>query len=73
MPIELDQNLKMKFIYDAIENGLTVKKVNENTYEFTKTCFKNEIKNEIKKSNRSISVPLTKKDNILSLISIIKN
>jgi len=71
MTIELDQKLKMKFIYDAIENGLTVKKVNENTYEFTKTCFKNEVK--VKKSNRSISVPITKKENVISLISMIKN
>lgn len=62
---------KMKFIYNAIEQGFTVKRVpdKENSYEFAMSLGSRKFpKKDVSKKNsegrRSLSMPITKKEYI---------
>jgi hypothetical protein len=58
---------KTSFILKAIEDGWSVRKKNNNSYEFTYDNDKNYIE---KKSNRSISLPITKYDFIKNIFVV---
>lgn len=53
--IDLTELNKMIFIYNTLNNGWIVKKINENTYEFFKNNIKEKIDiNDFIKNNMSI-------------------
>ena len=61
---------KMKFIYNAIEQGFSVKRVTgDNSYEFTLPIGSRKSFSQETQVKRSVSTPITKKETIKKIFN----